>query len=53
MWPELGAVLRGTCGPLGRTVRLPCWGALGPRPRWGHVGVVWSEVFIESGPEEA
>ncbi|XP_055450825.1 atypical kinase COQ8B, mitochondrial isoform X1 [Psammomys obesus] len=34
MWPELGAVLRGTCGPLGRTVRLPCWGALGPRPRW-------------------
>ncbi|XP_021022610.1 atypical kinase COQ8B, mitochondrial [Mus caroli] len=34
MWLELGAMLRRTCGPLGRAVRLPCGGALGPRPHW-------------------
>ncbi|XP_052570676.1 atypical kinase COQ8B, mitochondrial isoform X2 [Peromyscus californicus insignis] len=33
MWLELGAVLRGTRGLLGRTVHLPC-GALGLRPHW-------------------
>lgn len=33
MWLELGAALRGTRGPLGRTAHLPC-GALGPRPHW-------------------
>ncbi|XP_004459036.1 atypical kinase COQ8B, mitochondrial isoform X1 [Dasypus novemcinctus] len=33
MWLEMGALLRGTCGPLGRTVVLPC-GALGPGPHW-------------------
>ncbi|EDM07965.1 rCG53591 [Rattus norvegicus] len=34
MWLELGAMLRTTCGPLGRAVRLPCAGALRLRPHW-------------------
>uniref|UniRef100_A0A8C0KR24 Coenzyme Q8B n=1 Tax=Canis lupus dingo TaxID=286419 RepID=A0A8C0KR24_CANLU len=33
MWLEVGGLLRGTCGQLGRTVGLPC-GALGPGPHW-------------------
>uniref|UniRef100_A0A8C6WC62 Coenzyme Q8B n=1 Tax=Nannospalax galili TaxID=1026970 RepID=A0A8C6WC62_NANGA len=50
MWLEVGAVLRGTGGPLGRTVGLPC-GALGPRPHWwGPCGSCWAQSIHQDGP---
>ncbi|XP_034494105.1 atypical kinase COQ8B, mitochondrial isoform X4 [Ailuropoda melanoleuca] len=50
MWLEVGGLLRGTCGQLGRTVGLPC-GALGPGPHWwGPCGGSWAQMFHKDGP---
>ncbi|XP_053066539.1 atypical kinase COQ8B, mitochondrial isoform X3 [Acinonyx jubatus] len=50
MWLEVGGLLRGTCGQLGRTVGLPC-GALGPGPHWwGPCGGSWTQMFHKGGP---
>uniref|UniRef100_A0ABI8AM15 Coenzyme Q8B n=1 Tax=Felis catus TaxID=9685 RepID=A0ABI8AM15_FELCA len=50
MWLEVGGLLRGTCGQLGRTVGLPC-GALGPGPHWwGPCGGSWAQMFHKGGP---
>uniref|UniRef100_A0A8C3VUJ3 NUMB like endocytic adaptor protein n=1 Tax=Catagonus wagneri TaxID=51154 RepID=A0A8C3VUJ3_9CETA len=50
MWLEVGGLLRGTCGQLGRTVGLPC-GALGPGPRWwGLCGSSWAQKLHQDGP---
>ncbi|XP_053761888.1 atypical kinase COQ8B, mitochondrial isoform X3 [Panthera pardus] len=47
---EVGGLLRGTCGQLGRTVGLPC-GALGPGPHWwGPCGGSWAQMFHKDGP---
>ncbi|KAG8511376.1 Atypical kinase COQ8B, mitochondrial [Galemys pyrenaicus] len=49
MWLEVGGLLRGTCGHLGRTV-LPC-GALGPGPHWwGPCGSSRAQKFHQDGP---
>ncbi|KAJ1072644.1 hypothetical protein K5549_011870 [Capra hircus] len=50
MWQEVGALLRATCGQLGRTIGLPC-GALGPGPRcWGPCGDSWAQKLHQDGP---
>ncbi|VFV38984.1 uncharacterized aarf [Lynx pardinus] len=50
MWLEVGGLLRGTCGQLGRTVGLPC-GALGPGLHWwGPCGGSWAQMFHKGGP---
>ncbi|XP_004396400.1 PREDICTED: aarF domain-containing protein kinase 4 isoform X2 [Odobenus rosmarus divergens] len=50
MWLEVGCLLRGTCGQLGRTVGLPC-GALGPGPHWwGPCGGFQAQMFHKDGP---
>ncbi|XP_062967254.1 atypical kinase COQ8B, mitochondrial [Cynocephalus volans] len=50
MWLEVGGLLRGTCGQLGRTVGLPC-GALGPGPHWwGSRGGSWVQKLHQDGP---
>ncbi|XP_032179962.1 atypical kinase COQ8B, mitochondrial isoform X3 [Mustela erminea] len=49
MWLEVGGLLRGTCGQLGRTVGLPC-GALGPGPHWwGPCGGSRPQMFHKDG----
>ncbi|XP_022381060.1 atypical kinase COQ8B, mitochondrial isoform X2 [Enhydra lutris kenyoni] len=50
MWLEVGGLLRGTCGQLGRTVGLPC-GALGPGPHWWRpCGGSRPQMFHKDGP---
>uniref|UniRef100_A0A8C0KS55 Coenzyme Q8B n=1 Tax=Canis lupus dingo TaxID=286419 RepID=A0A8C0KS55_CANLU len=50
MWLEVGGLLRGTCGQLGRTVGLPC-GALGPGPHWwGPYGGSRAQMLHKDGP---
>ncbi|XP_057568832.1 atypical kinase COQ8B, mitochondrial isoform X2 [Hippopotamus amphibius kiboko] len=50
MWLEVGGLLRGTCGQLGRTIGLPC-GALGPGPRcWGPCEGSWAQKLHHNGP---
>ncbi|XP_044113272.1 atypical kinase COQ8B, mitochondrial isoform X3 [Neovison vison] len=49
MWLEVGGLLRGTFGQLGRTVGLPC-GALGPGPHWwGPCGGFRPQMFHKDG----
>ncbi|XP_058385344.1 atypical kinase COQ8B, mitochondrial isoform X2 [Diceros bicornis minor] len=50
MWLEVGGLLRGTCGLLGRTVGLPC-GVLRPGPHWwGPCGGSWAQKLHQDGP---
>lgn len=50
MWLEVGGLLRGTCGQLGRTVGLPC-GVLGSGPHcWGPCGCSWAQKLHQGGP---
>ncbi|KAG3256067.1 coenzyme Q8B, transcript variant X1 [Ictidomys tridecemlineatus] len=50
MWLEVVGVLHGTCGQLGRTVGLPCWGRV-PRPHWwGPCRGSWAQKFHQDGP---
>ncbi|KAM9225655.1 atypical kinase COQ8B, mitochondrial isoform 2-T2 [Dugong dugon] len=50
MWLEVGVLLRGTCGQLGRTIGLPC-GALGPGLHWwGTCGGCQAQRFHQDGP---
>ncbi|XP_054436809.1 atypical kinase COQ8B, mitochondrial [Pteronotus mesoamericanus] len=50
MWLEVGGLLRGTCGQLGRTVGLP-YGALGSGPHWwGPCGCSWAQKLHQGGP---
>lgn len=50
MWLEMGGLLRGIRGQLGRTVGLPC-GAPGPGPHWwGPCRGSWAQKLHQDGP---